>query len=173
MAGSEARSDEDEFRVFVAAQGRPLFSLAFLLTRDRGAAEDLVQNAFAATYARWPQLRGQSPVAYARRVVANGSTDRWRRSRGREVLTDTPPEGEGEPVEAGVAERDAVLRTLDELSSQERRVVVLRFLCDLSEADTAETLGIPRGTVKSVTSRAVAKLRTSPHLTGTSSEVTR
>jgi RNA polymerase sigma-70 factor (sigma-E family) len=172
MSGSQVRSDEDEFRVFVAAQGRPLFSLAFLLTRDRGAAEDLVQNAFAATYARWPQLREQSPVAYARRVVANGSTDRWRRTRGRELLTESPPEDYADPADDAVAERDAVLHALDDLTAQERRVVVLRFLCDLSEADTAETLGIPRGTVKSVTSRAVAKLRTSPHLAGRN-EVTR
>ena len=41
----------------------------------------------------------------------------------------------------------------------------LRSLADLSEIETAEHLGIPRGTVKSVTHRAVAKLRASAHLT--------
>ena len=172
MSDPSGRHDDDEFRAFVAAQSRPLFALAFLLTRDRGTAEDLVQNALTATYARWPQLRVQSPVAYARRVIANGSTDRWRRMRGRELLTDSPPERQGDPADDAVVERDAVLHALDELSAQERRVVVLRFLCDLGEADTAETLGIPRGTVKSVTSRAVAKLRMSPHLVG-QDEVTR
>ena len=172
MSVPSDRDDDYEFRAFVAAQSRPLFSLAFLLTRDRGAAEDLVQNAFVATYARWPQLRTQSPVSYARRVVANGSTDRWRRRKGREILTDSPPEGYDAPVDDAVAERDAVVHALSDLSPQERRVVVLRFLCDLSEADTAETLGIPRGTVKSVTNRAVSKLRTSPHLAGRN-EVTR
>jgi RNA polymerase sigma-70 factor (sigma-E family) len=159
-------SQDDEFRAFVAAQTRPLFALAFMLTSDRGAAEELVQNAFVATYARWSQLRSQSPVAYARRVVANGSTDRWRRRKGREVLTGSLPEVGGEPADEAVVERDAVLHALDELSTQERRVVVLRFLCDLSEAHTAEALGIPRGTVKSITSRAIGKLRSSQHLAG-------
>lgn len=157
---------DDDFRAFVSEQRRPLFSLALLLVGDRGLAEDLVQTAFVRTYARWDRLRTGDPTAYARRIVANENIDRWRRVRGREVLSEAPPDRIDPGTTDTVAERDAVIRALGELSDRERRVVVLRFLSDLSEADTASALGIPRGTVKSVTNRAVAKLRASRHLTG-------
>ena len=134
------------------------------LTADRGLAEDLVQTALMRTYARWGRLAGQDPAGYAARVVVNANVDRWRRFRGREQLTAVAPEVAGIDVEAGVAARDAVLRALATLSVRERRVVVLRFLLDLSEQQTAAELGWPVGTVKSVTHRAVAKLRGSAHL---------
>ena len=161
------RDSEAEFRSFVRSEQAPLFRLALLLAGDRGIAEDLVQTALVRTYARWEKLRGENPAAYARRIVANANIDRWRRDRGREVLTDAPPDGAAS-ADAGerLADRDAVVRALAELSERERAVIVLRFLSDLSEADTASILGIPVGTVKSVSSRAVAKLRGSRHLDG-------
>jgi RNA polymerase sigma factor (sigma-70 family) len=76
----------------------------------------------------------------------------------------TGVDGDGGDLASRVAERDAVLRALADLTVQERRVVVLRFLDDYSEADTATTLGMPLGTVKSVTHRAIGKLRASGHL---------
>lgn len=160
-----ARRDlDEEFRLFAAAQRPNLYRTALVLTADPGVAEDLVQTALMRTHARWPRLREQDPGGYARRVITNAHIDRWRRGRGRERLTDQVPEGASTDVAAGVAERDAVLRALAGLSAQERRVVVLRFLEDFSEADTAKALGIPLGTVKSVTHRAIAKLRESRHL---------
>lgn len=158
-------SDDEEFRAFVASTQRSLLRVALGLTLDAGLAEDLVQTAYLRTYARWDRLRDQDPAAYARRIVVNEHTDRWRRHKGRERLTDEVPETRSYDDTAGLSERDAVLRALADLSPQERRVVVLRYLADLSEIETAEHLGIPRGTVKSVTHRAVAKLRASAHLT--------
>jgi RNA polymerase sigma-70 factor (sigma-E family) len=159
------RQDHDEeFRLFATAQRPSLYRAALILTGDPGTAEDLVQTALMRTHARWPRLREQDPGGYARRIVTNATIDRWRRDRGRERLEADVPDAPSPDVAAAVAERDAVLRALDGLSEQERRVVVLRYLDDLSEADTARELGIPLGTVKSVTHRAVAKLRTSSHL---------
>jgi len=135
-----------------------------VLTADPGLAEDLVQTALMRTHTRWPRLRGQDPFRYARRVITNANIDRWRRDRGRERLTAAVPERAAADVAAGVAERDAVLRALAGLTAQERRVVILRFLDDFSEADTAKALGMPLGTVKSVTHRAMAKLRENHHL---------
>jgi RNA polymerase sigma-70 factor (sigma-E family) len=164
------RDLDEEFRQFAVAQRKALYRVALVLAADPGVAEDLVQTALMRTHARWPRLRGQDPVRYARRVIANANIDRWRRDRGRERLTAAVPEqaaaarqGAGD-LAAGVAERDAVLRALAGLTAQERRVVVLRFLDDVSEADTAKALGIPLGTVKSVTHRAIGKLRDSGHL---------
>ena len=175
--GSSAPHDpEQEFRAFVASTQKTLLRVALGLTLDRGHAEDLVQTAYLRTYARWARLRDEDPAAYARRIVVNEHTDRWRRQKGRESLTETPPEvasydaNHDDP--SAVAERDAVLRALAELPVRERKVVVLRYLADLSEADTAALLDLPLGTVKSVTHRAVAKLRASAHLQIDDDEVT-
>jgi RNA polymerase sigma factor (sigma-70 family) len=90
--------------------------------------------------------------------------------RGREQLTWVTPEAPGSDVAVGVADRDAVLRALAGLTVRERRVVVARFVLDLSEQQTAAELGWPVGTVKSVTHRAVGKLRASAHLLAAAEE---
>src|SRR5664279_3838239 len=155
-----ARRDlDEEFRLFAGSQRPALYRAALVLTGDPGVAEDLVQTALMRTHSRWSRLREQDPGGYARRVIRNANIDRWRRDRGRERLTDAVPEGASADLAAGVAERDAVLRALAGLTAQERRVVVLRFLDDYSEADTAKVLGMPLGTVKSITHRAIARLR--------------
>jgi RNA polymerase sigma-70 factor (sigma-E family) len=158
------RDLDEEFRLFAGAQRASLYRAALVLSADPGVAEDLVQTALMRTYARWSQVREQDPGGYAWRVISNANIDRWRRDRGRERLTAEVPEGASVDVAAGVAERDAVLRALGGLTAQERRVVALRFLDDFSETDTARALGIPLGTVKSVTHRAIGKLRDSRHL---------
>ena len=162
--GSSARDDDRDFRAFVHDQEPMLLRVASLLTPDPGIAADLVQTALTRTYSRWSRLRDQNPAAYARRIVVNANVDRWRRDRGRERLTHHVPDQTSDDVAEGVAERDALARAMADLTLAERRVVALRFLVDLSEADTAAELDLPIGTVKSTTHRAVLKLRTSPHL---------
>jgi len=159
-----SRTDEEGFRAFVAGNQSPLLRLAVLLTGDQGAAEDLVQTAFVRLYPIWPRIKGEDPIAYTRRIVVNANHDRWRRHRGREKLTAEPPEREGSDPTSVVVDRDAVLRALGHLSTNERRVVVLRFVADMSEAQTAVTLELPLGTVKSTCHRALAKLRNDPSL---------
>ena len=119
------------------------------------------------TYLRWGRIEQQDPVGYARRAVVNEVTDRWRRRRHREVLQADPGDAAavGDAVEA-LAGRDAALRTLSVLTARERAVVVLRYWEDLSEEQTADVLGIARGTVKSTASRALAKLRATRPATG-------
>jgi RNA polymerase sigma-70 factor (sigma-E family) len=156
-------SGDDGFAAFVAGHQRGLLQLAYVLTGDRSAAQDLVQTAFMRTYSHWGRIAGQDPAAYVRRIVVNANHDRWRRSRGREQ-----PEGP-EPVPAGdhadaLVDRNAIVLALAELTERERAVVVHRFLLDLNEADTARELGVPAGTVKSTTHRAMGKLRASAHL---------
>jgi len=167
--GVEGGSDAD-FRAFALGERTPLFRLALAVTADPGLAEDLVQTALMRTYARWGRISGQDPAGYAARIVVNANVDRWRRVRGREQLTGVTPEAPGSDVAVGVADRDAVLRALAGLSVRERRVVVARFVLDLSEQQTAAELGWPVGTVKSVTHRAVGKLRASAHLLAAAEE---
>jgi RNA polymerase sigma-70 factor (sigma-E family) len=158
------RADEDDFRAFVAGSQQSLLRLAFLLTGDHGLAEDTVQTAFVRLYVVWPRVGLDDPYAYTRRIVINANRDRWRRHRGRERLTDQPPEREGLDATSTIADRDAVMRALRGLTDKERRVVVLRFVADLSEAETATALDVARGTVKSTAHRALLKLRADPNL---------
>jgi RNA polymerase sigma factor (sigma-70 family) len=109
-------------------------------------------------YVAWPRV--DEPVAYARRALVNASTNRWR-LRGRRPerpLADAP-----EPLVADRTEehsrRDELVRAVALLPARQRAVVVLRFLEDLTEAETAQALGCTTGTVKSQTARALMKLR--------------
>jgi RNA polymerase sigma-70 factor (sigma-E family) len=156
MKGMTRRgSDFDEF-VVAAAPG--LHRMAYALTGDRGAAEDLVQDVLERMYVVWPRI--DEPIAYARRALVNRSANRWRsRGRRQEVALS-------ESVDLAVLDhsdahgrRDELVRLVATLPNRQRAVIVLRFLADLSESETAAVLGCSTGTVKSQTSRALAALR--------------
>ena len=76
------KADEQRFEAFVHAQAPHLLRTAFLLTGDRGHAEDLLQQALERTARRWSRLAG-APEAYARVVIVNLARDRWRRRKAR------------------------------------------------------------------------------------------
>ncbi len=153
------RDDEAEFESFVEASGHRLLRTAYLLVGDRQAAEDLLQTALERTARRWTRISGV-PEAYARTTIANLATDRWRRRRARpaEVFID-PPDGVGLDFATDIVVRDALIHALNELTRRQRAVLVLRYFDDLTEPETAATLGISVGTVKSCASRALDRLR--------------
>ena len=151
-----------DFTIFAQTNTPALYRIAYLLCGDQHRAQDLVQLALERTFKAWKKVGGGDPFAYARRVLATARIDTWRRTR-REVLTDDPASSvrSASPgSDARLAERDRLVRALMSLSVKQRRVVVLRYLLDRSEADTATELGISTGTVKSTASRALARLRT-------------
>ena len=152
--------DEAEFREFVAFFGSRLLRTAFLLTGDRGHAEDLVQLALERTARRWSGLAG-SPEAFARTVLLRAATDRWRRRRARaqEVFDDVHEPSVADGMDQLLLRRDLVA-ALQQLPSQQRAALVLRYFLDLSEKETARELDISVGTVKSTVSRALDRLRT-------------
>jgi RNA polymerase sigma-70 factor (sigma-E family) len=153
------RDRDAEFAAFMAAAMVPLHRSAFLLCGDPHRADELTQHALERTYRAWPRARQGDPLSYARRVLVNLRIDGWRRTR-REVLTDphTLPE-RPTATDPDNSSRDDVVRALLTLPLKQRRVVVLRYLLDLSEEQVAAELDIPRGTVKSTASRALAALR--------------
>ena len=162
VAAPPRSRDEDFTAAFGPAERAALARTAWLLTGDSHRAEELVQLALVRTYVAWPRAAATEPLAYARRVMANARIDAWRRSR-RESLR--PPEGMPEDASRSatgtVDDRDQLVRALRELSPRLRRVIVLRYMVGLSERETAEDLGISIGTVKSQSSRGLARLRES------------
>ncbi len=160
------RSRDAEFTAFVTAHQADLLRTAWLLVGDAHRAEELTQQALVRTYDAWSRVADGDPLAYTRRVLVNLRTDTWRRRR-REVLVadlpdDAAPHGGPTARSAGdeQADRDLLVRALATLTARQRRVVVLRHLVGLTEAEVAEDLGISVGTVKSTSSRALASLRT-------------
>jgi RNA polymerase sigma-70 factor (sigma-E family) len=131
----------------------PMVRLAFLLTGSASSAEELVQDAFVRVFARWGDV--ESPHAYLRQAVVNACHSHHRR-RGRELR-----HGPGAATRARVAdvEVDLTRQALDTLPERQRKAVVLRYYEDLSEAQIAEVLGCRPGTVKSLLSRAMTRLR--------------
>ncbi len=164
--GRGERGDRDaEFTRFVAAHQRDLLRTAWLLCGDAHRAEELAQAALVRTYTAWGRVRTGDPLAYARRVLVNLRIDTWRRRR-HEVLVGAvaddaaPLAGPGSSDNAARhADRDQLVRALATLTPRQRRVVVLRHLVGLPEAEVAEDLGVSVGTVKSTASRALAQLR--------------
>ena len=159
-------TDRDaDFTAYLQARQPRLLRTAYLLTGNQHQAEDLLQTSLAKLYLAWDKVRDRTSVdAYARRIMVNENNSIWRRAyKRREVATDF--------TEPGVPERNPVLDEYDEgvgaavweivqtLPRKARAVVVLRYYEQLSEAETADLLGISVGTVKSQTSRALASLR--------------
>ena len=161
-----------EFAEFVAARSKQLIRLAYVLTGDQHAAEDLLQNALVKAAAHWGRIH-TAPEAYVRRIMYREQVS-WlrRRVRRRETAMAQVPEptagDDAVSVEARLALRDALLA----LPPRRRAVLVLRYLEDLSESQVAEILGCSVGTVRSQNHKAVAQLRLAlPSLGLTSTEV--
>jgi RNA polymerase sigma-70 factor (sigma-E family) len=147
-----------EFDEFVRGRSTTLLRVAFLLTGDRHAAEDLLQDVLERVYVRWHRVRS-APEAYIRRALVNQATNRWRRRRRR-------PEAALGDHDAAIPDssdhavvRDAVVTALRQLPARQRAAVVLRFLEDLPVAEVARALDCSEGTVKSHTARGLSRLR--------------
>ncbi len=137
------------------------------MTRDADEAEDASQDAFIKAYRALPRFRpGAAFRSWLLRIVANDARNRRRATARRARLTllaaHRPSAGAAPSAESTVLAHDtqsALLDALDRLREPDRLVITCRYLLDLPEAETAEILGIARGTVKSRLSRALARLR--------------
>ena len=149
----------DDFTAAVADHHRELAHFAYRLCGDRTTAEDIVAEAFARVWVQWRKGRVDVLLPYLMRTVANEAYARHRRRR--LALRKEPPAAptvQG-PFEDQVDDHDQLWTAIGRLAPQQRVVLVLRIVEDLSEEQTAAMLDIPPGTVKSRLSRALATLR--------------
>ena len=163
-------SAEAEYAAFVRDRWRDLVRAAVFLGAGAHEAEDLAQQTLVRCFSSWERVHGADNTdAYVYRMLLNQLRDarrtRWWRGRV-DVEHDTAI---GDTSEQH-ALADAVERALGGLTKDQRDVVVLRYFVQLSEAQTAAALGVPRGTVKSRLSRSLAQLATSDHLSDLSRE---
>lgn len=143
------------------AHYRDLVRLAGLLLHDRGASEEVVQDAFVALHLRWRRLRDtDKAAAWLRSAVLNGARSRLRHL-GVVQRNQPAPRGSAASAEdSAMADdtRDALVTTLRTLPVRQREAVVLRYYLDLSEAQMAAAMGISAGSVKTHLHRGLAAL---------------
>jgi RNA polymerase sigma-70 factor (sigma-E family) len=150
----------EESEAFLRREHASLTRAAYLLTGDVVAAQDLAQDAALRVLSAWPRVAAaDSPSAYARKILVNAFLRDRRRFWRREVPHAAPPEVVQSSAAEDVDTREVLRRALLSLTPRQRAAVVLRYLEDRSEADTAALLGVTPGTVKTLTSRGLAGLR--------------
>ncbi|WP_405428778.1 SigE family RNA polymerase sigma factor [Micromonospora sp. NBC_00617] len=151
---------DGEFTTFVQERGAALLRVAYALAGNQHAAEDLLQNALAKAYARWPRIRGDAEP-YVKRILYHDQVSGWRRrARRAEVPVAELPERAADGD--GGRETDLrllLLEALRALPPRQRAVLTLRYLEDLSVEQTATLLGCRAGTVASQSAKALARLR--------------
>jgi RNA polymerase sigma-70 factor (sigma-E family) len=150
----------EEFREFARDRALPLQQSAYLLCGDWHAAQDVVQETLIKAYRHWPRVkRADNPDAYVRGILLNEVRDRWRRPERAEPVAHFAADPAVPDAADDIARRDRLLQALLELPLQQRMTVVLRYLEDRTQVETAKLLGCSEGTVKSQSSRALATLR--------------
>jgi RNA polymerase sigma-70 factor (sigma-E family) len=156
--GAAARANG--FRDYVTSRSPSLLRAAYLLTRNRADAEDLVQAALAKTYQAWDRIEDRAALdGYVRRAMINTHISWWRRRKFEEYPTDELPDQAVADHSGRSDLQDSLRSAVERLPRQMRAAVVLRYYEDMTEAEVADALGVSLGTVKSTVSRAVAKLR--------------
>lgn len=164
-----ARGRYPSFASYVKARQPMLLRTARALTANQSDAEDLLQTALVKTYVAWERIDDHRALdGYVRRTLVNTRTSQWRKRKVDEFACEELPEPDENPLPQDPAEqqalRDAMWRAVTRLPNRQRAMVVLRYYEDLTEAQTAELLGVSVGTVKSAVSRALGKLREDPDL---------
>jgi RNA polymerase sigma-70 factor (sigma-E family) len=152
-------TDDEDFSTYVAARWASLVRVGVYLGCSDAEAEDLVQTTLLRCYRSWARVRRADRVdAYVHRALVNTlATSRRRLWRGETPTEDLPDR----PVRDRDVDSDAradLQRALGRLSPDHRAVLVLRFVGDLTEQQTADVLDVPIGTVKSRVARALAAI---------------
>lgn len=168
LAARARDGDARAFEDLVRPHWQVMYRVAFLVTRDAASAEDAAQEALVKAWRALGRFRVGEPVRpWLLRIAANEARNR-RRADGRRAhlalraAASAPDPGTSSSTEAeafAAEERAMLLERLDALPDDARTILACRYLLGLSEQETAAAVGVAPGTVKSRTSRALARLR--------------
>ena len=168
LARRAADGDREAFVAIVRRHQASAIRLARLLG-SAADAEDVVQEAFVKAHRALPRFDSSRPLRpWLLAIVANearsGRRRAWRTSRlaERVAALEPPARDTGSPEEAALARLGpgALADAIEQLGRHQRETIVLRYVLDHSEDETAAILGCARGTVKSRAARGLARLRT-------------
>jgi RNA polymerase sigma-70 factor, ECF subfamily len=159
--------DVDAYGELVGRYQDQALATAFFVLGDRHEAEDATQEAFTRAYGALKRFHPDGSFrGWLLRIVVNEAHDLRAAARRRAELVaratgELPaisPSASAEAAALSLQRREALLRALFELREDDRLVITYRYFFDFSEADTADALGLARGTVKSRLARAIARL---------------
>ena len=145
---------DEEIKEFVRARHSALLRRAYLLTGNREAAADLVQDTLVRCCVAWRRRPPDNPEAYVLKVMVNRQISRWQRRRTIELPMADLPDRPGPE-----AERDEMWAVLQQVAPRQRAVLVLRYYEGMTEGEIADVLGISVGTVRSQNAKGLARLR--------------
>ncbi|MFD8812065.1 SigE family RNA polymerase sigma factor [Streptomyces sp. NPDC059627] len=149
-----------EFEEYVRTRQSGLLRSARRLVGDPLDAQDLLQIALLRTYRQWERIADKRLAdAYLRRVMINTRTEWWRARKLEEVPTAHVPEASVKDSSDQHADRALLTEVLKGLAPKQRSVVMLRYYEQMTTEETAATLGMAAGTVKSTLHRALTRLR--------------
>jgi RNA polymerase sigma-70 factor (ECF subfamily) len=178
------RGDHDAYETLVRRYQDLAFRTAYVVVRDADEAEDAAQEGFVKAYFALSRFRAGAPFRpWLLQIVVNEARNRRTAAARRTNLAlrvasadaaaagpDSGPPGRygpssdaaPSPEAAALARERAaeLLAAVNALREEDRAVIACRYFLDLSEAETAEVLDLPRGTVKSRLSRALGRVRT-------------
>ena len=170
LIGRAKRGDTHAYEELVYAHQGIAFRTAYVIAGNAADAEEAAQDGFVKAWRALARFREGAPFRpWLLQIVANEARNR-RRSAGRRAhlalraATEEPSGGAAPSPEASLLSaeaREALLAAVNELPHDQRTVIALRFFIGLSEAEVAETLSLPTGTVKSRSARALERLRES------------
>ena len=145
------------FEEFFGAEHARLFGALCFVTGDRHEAEEIMQDAFLRMWERWDEVRIDDPSAYLFRTAMNVFRNRYRRSKLglRQTLRITP----SDDAFANVDDRDLLVRSLRELTPDQRAAVLLTGYVGLSSEEAGEMLGMRASTVRTLATRGRAAIR--------------
>jgi RNA polymerase sigma-70 factor (ECF subfamily) len=147
-----------DFEEFFAENYETVERAVSVAVGNRDRAEELTQEAFARAYRRWRHVSGmERPVAWLYVVALNTERKRWRREQRTPdtAAPDADQTDHADPVVDAIVLRDAITA----LPSRQRTVITLRYLADLTTAETAAAMGCAQGTVKATLHQALKSLR--------------
>ena len=168
LAERARNGDERAFEELVRAYQAIAFRTAYLLTGSASDAEEAAQVGFVKAWAALPRFRrGAEFRPWLLRIVANEAHNRRRTRTRRDALARRAhaesPSGDAVPspeaATLGAESRQELLDAVNRLDERDRDVLACRYFLELSEQETADVLGVRRGTVKSRTARALERLR--------------
>ncbi|MFY1689635.1 SigE family RNA polymerase sigma factor [Plantactinospora sp. WMMB782] len=152
--------EEQEYVEYVSTSLERLRRTAYLLTNDLSRADDVVSSTLLSVYLHWSRIHTVENLdGYVHRILVRRYVDESRRWWSRVLLARPLPEPVAKPV-ASTEDAQAIRAALATLGRSQRAVLVLRFFCDMSVAETAAALNCSTGNVKSQTARGLATMRT-------------
>lgn len=175
--GSDNSPADEVITLLIESKGSSLVRLAYQLTHDAGAAEDLVQDALLRVHASWSRrspVEVNSPEAYVRRAIVHRYLALRRLRRSSEIVTDRHVEQvDGSDFVDRMVDRDALWMQMVRLPRKQRVALVLRYYEDLPDREIAGVMGCAEATVRTLVRRGLSSMRQQQEPIATTSSLER